>query len=89
LKPGEADKQTSYQEIPRLNKHTRGNQIYRTFFFSFSSLRKIAMETRRHTASFRFEFLLFHPLLIRSRGEGTPDRVIADRPDLLPQVFRL
>lgn len=47
------------------------------------------METRRHTASFRFEFLLFHPLLIRSRGEGTPDRVIADRPDLLPQVFRL
>jgi hypothetical protein len=87
LKPGEADKQTSYQEIPCLNKHTRGNQIYRTFFFSFSSLRKIAMETRRHTASFRFEFLLFHPLLIRSGGGLRIASSPTDRTFF--QVFRL
>lgn len=86
--PEQQQRQTN--KLPRDSspyKHTRGNQIYRTFFFLFHSLKKIAMETRRHTASFRFGFLLFHPLLIRSGGGLRIASSPTDRTFF--QVFRL
>jgi hypothetical protein len=89
LKPGEAaDKQTSYQEIPRLtNTHTRKSNLSNILFFFFFSQKDSDGNEATH-GFFPFRISSFsstsHP-----EWRGTPDRVIADRPDLLPSVSTL
>jgi hypothetical protein len=88
LKPGAAaDKQTSYQEIPRLtNTHAEIKSIEHSFFFFFSQKDSDGNEATHGFFPFRISSFssTSHP-----EWRGTPDRVIADRPDLLPSVSTL